>query len=130
MGREVEVRAVPGMHQEQFEVISLDSGPPVEIALDWLGTGEPPQEPELIAGVVERHPEPAAPAEEPAEAAVDFDEERRPSAAPIAPFAALALEAFSPLDLGSDSETEETDETVDEAPDFPIMPRPDQGEES
>ncbi len=105
MGREVEVRAVPGMHQEQFEVISLDAGPPVEIALEWLGTGEPPQEPELIAGVVERAPEPAdaAAATTPAE---ESEEERRPGVAPFAPFAALALEAFSPLDLGSDSESE------------------------
>jgi hypothetical protein len=128
MGREVEVRAVPGMHQEQFEVISLDAGEPVEIALAWLGTGEPPQEPELIAGVVERPPEPAAP---PAQAEdVEIVDERRRGVAPIAPFAALALEAFSPLDLGSDSDGDETDEAVDEAPDFPIMPRPEQGEES
>jgi ribonuclease G len=130
MGRQVEVRAVPSMHQEQFEVIALDGGPPVEIPLTWLGTGEPIPEPELIRGVVERPPieEMATPA--PLAAAEDPEEKRSPAAAPMAPFAALALEAFSPLDLGSDSEADEPDETVDGAPNFRILPRPEQGEES
>jgi len=131
MGREVEVRAVPGMHQEQFEVIALDDGPPVAIALAWLGTGEPDPQPELTVGVVERPPipEPVAAAAEPDDTEKP-EEERRPAVAPLAPFAALALEAFSPLDLGSDSEGDETDETVDAAPNFRILPRPEQGEES
>ncbi|MEE3330681.1 MAG: Rne/Rng family ribonuclease [Myxococcota bacterium] len=37
LGREVEVRARPGLHQEQFELSALDQGPPVEISLSWLG---------------------------------------------------------------------------------------------
>jgi hypothetical protein len=36
LGREIEVRAVPGLHQEQFEVSALDGGPPVELKLRWL----------------------------------------------------------------------------------------------
>jgi ribonuclease G len=36
LGREIEVRAVPGLHQEQFEVSALDAGPPVSIPLQWL----------------------------------------------------------------------------------------------
>ena len=36
LGREIEVRARPGLHQEQFEVQALDEGPPVEISLRWL----------------------------------------------------------------------------------------------
>ncbi len=36
LGREVEVRARPGLHQEQFEVEALDPGPPVDIPLRWL----------------------------------------------------------------------------------------------
>jgi len=36
LGREIEVRAVPGLHQEQFEVTALDSGPPVALSLRWL----------------------------------------------------------------------------------------------
>jgi ribonuclease G len=37
LGREVEVRARPGMHHEQFEVEALDAGPPVPVTLGWLG---------------------------------------------------------------------------------------------
>jgi ribonuclease G len=41
LGREIEVRARPGIHQEQFEITALDSGPPVSIPLRWLdGPGE------------------------------------------------------------------------------------------
>ena len=36
LGREIEVRARPGLHQEQFEVTALNEGPPVDIALRWL----------------------------------------------------------------------------------------------
>jgi ribonuclease G len=36
LGREIEVRARPSLHQEQFEVEALDSGPPVVIPLRWL----------------------------------------------------------------------------------------------
>jgi ribonuclease G len=36
LGREIEIRARPGIHQEQFEVIALDEGPPVELPLRWL----------------------------------------------------------------------------------------------
>ena len=36
IGREIEVRAKPGLHQEQFEVEALDAGPPVTLALGWL----------------------------------------------------------------------------------------------
>jgi hypothetical protein len=37
LGREIEIRGQPGLHQEQFEVIALDSGPPVSVPLQWLG---------------------------------------------------------------------------------------------
>jgi ribonuclease G len=36
LGREIEVRARPGLHQEQFEVEALDIGAPVAIPLRWL----------------------------------------------------------------------------------------------
>jgi hypothetical protein len=36
LGHEIEVRARPGIHQEQFEVEALDEGPPVTIPLRWL----------------------------------------------------------------------------------------------
>jgi len=40
LGREIEVRARPGMHHEQFEVEALDAGPPVPVQLGWLGRGD------------------------------------------------------------------------------------------
>ncbi len=43
LGCEIEVRAVPGQHQEQFEVTALDAGPPVSLPLQWLN--DKPDEP-------------------------------------------------------------------------------------
>jgi ribonuclease G len=40
LGREIEIRARPGLHQEQFEVQALDEGPAVEIPLRWLRSPE------------------------------------------------------------------------------------------
>ena len=37
LGCKIEVRGQPGLHQEQFEVTALDSGPPVSVPLQWLG---------------------------------------------------------------------------------------------
>lgn len=36
LGKEIEIRARPGLHQEQFEIEALDDGPPIEIELRWL----------------------------------------------------------------------------------------------
>jgi ribonuclease G len=44
LGREIEVRARPGIHQEQFEVTALDAGPPVSIPLRWLDGTRPSAE--------------------------------------------------------------------------------------
>ena len=38
LGRKIEIRSQPGLHQEQFEVTALDSGPPVFVPLQWLGS--------------------------------------------------------------------------------------------
>jgi len=48
LGREIEIRARPGQHQEQFEVEALDAGPPVDLALSWLREPAPP--PAALAG--------------------------------------------------------------------------------
>ncbi|MEZ4219044.1 MAG: Rne/Rng family ribonuclease [Myxococcota bacterium] len=48
LGRKVEVRARPGLHQEQFEVTALDQGPPVEIALGWLALPKPDDDEEVV----------------------------------------------------------------------------------
>jgi ribonuclease G len=65
LGREVEVRARPGLHQEQFEVTALDEGPPVEIPLRWLGAEIPEPGPPLTVS------EGSTREEAPAEAAVE-----------------------------------------------------------
>jgi len=36
LGREIQIVARPGMHQEQFEIVATGEGPSVEIELDWL----------------------------------------------------------------------------------------------
>ncbi len=63
LGRQIEIRVRPGLHQEQFEVTALDEGPPVDIQLRWLKAAaneEPPP-----AGAL---PEPSPPETAPAEA--------------------------------------------------------------
>jgi hypothetical protein len=124
LGREVEVRAVPGVHQEQFEVIALDEGPPVSFPLPWLG-GEPEPAREEPARV--EAPAAAAPPAEPALDAI-------PAADPSAPEPTAPPERarprfetldFSPLDLDAEGA-----EAVDAAADSPILPRPERDEES
>jgi len=44
LGREIEIRARPGLHQEQFEVAALDAGPPVALSLRWLDDRKPEEE--------------------------------------------------------------------------------------
>jgi hypothetical protein len=46
LGREIEIRARPGLHQEQFEVVALDEGPQVSLSLRWLEDGKPEEEAE------------------------------------------------------------------------------------
>ncbi len=41
IGKEIEIRARPGMHQEQFELLVLEAGPPVELELSWLRNRHP-----------------------------------------------------------------------------------------
>jgi len=89
LGRQIEVRARPGQHQEQFELTALDAGPPVELTLPWLSQVQPEKPPEAAL-----RPEPATAAgSEPAEAAEAEpagDEPPEPAEAPAAePVAAL-----------------------------------------
>ena len=41
IGKDIEIRARPGMHQEQFELLALEPGPPVELELSWLRSHHP-----------------------------------------------------------------------------------------
>jgi len=100
LGRAIEVRATPGLHQEQFEVVALDQGPPVALRLPWLGLGAP--EPEADAA--------GEPADEP--------EEEKPAA--VEPAVALATAA----------EPAPHAEAVDAASESPILPPPREDEGS
>jgi len=102
LGRAIEVRAVPGLHQEQFEVLALDQGPPVELRLAWLGQGA------ANAGA-----EAPAPEEPPIEA----DDEKLAEEAPSLCFAATRESLAAP-------------EAVDAATESPILPRPSEGDGS
>jgi hypothetical protein len=83
LGREIEIRGQPGLHQEQFEVTALDSGPPVSIPLQWLGI--PPEPVEEVTSAADSQtgaeaPSSAAVADssEPADAAADESESAPP----------------------------------------------------
>ncbi|MEE9608604.1 MAG: Rne/Rng family ribonuclease [Myxococcota bacterium] len=60
LGCEIEIRARPGLHQEQFEVTALDEGPPVEIPLTWLGERRAPPQAEPALAADEKKPEESA----------------------------------------------------------------------
>ena len=76
LGREIEIRARTGLHQEQCEIVALGDGPPVSLGLSWLQ---------------EQKPEAEVPTDAPEPAATD-DAEAEPQTA-IEAKAAEALEA-------------------------------------
>jgi hypothetical protein len=57
LGREVEIRARADLHQEQFELVALDEGPPVPLALPWLSAGARGGRQETIAERIEERGE-------------------------------------------------------------------------
>ena len=130
LGRELEIRATPGLHQEQFEVVALDAGPPVTLSLGWL---RDPNEPEKEAGAVPDPTElvPAAlassevPGLEPVPPA--------PLSAPEAPEALSepteAAEPAEPADALPAAAEEPAPQVVDGEPESPILPRLQETEE-
>jgi len=93
LGREIEIRARPGLHQEQFEVVAVDSGPPISLALDWL-EGSKPEEPKPEKPEATQEPEEsAAVSEDLTEAEPAVDAEAEVAAVPgVAPAPAVAAE--------------------------------------
>jgi hypothetical protein len=68
LGREIEVRARGGLHQEQFEVTALGEATPAPFQVPWLGgNGSTPKESlaSVPAGPVPEGPAAEAPAAEP-----------------------------------------------------------------
>jgi ribonuclease G len=147
LGREIEVRAVPGLHQEQFEVSALDGGPPVDLKLRWLVEHRDPTDlatpapiddldedkPEELRGeaatsedeeVESRGWDETASFDEPAESDSDAEAEEGPRAE-------LRLSEPEVFDLFSDdSDAEEGDEDLDAPGDGARLPRPEPSEGS
>jgi ribonuclease G len=122
LGREIEVRAKPGLHQEQFEVTALDEGPAVEIPLRWLQDPKPPEtgapaaaiaavaaeataNPEAETPPPDETPEPAAAAEATATPT--------PLASEEAPDGEDGAAARAPSQAGPDGEAEQREEDGD-----------------
>ncbi len=117
LGRELEVHARPTLHQEQFELVALDTGPPVSLELPWLAAAatepvrqrgaavdeaRPPESPEAAATA-------ATPGEESALAGSPNDPSPGASGEPPLPAPGL--------------------EPVDAAPEFRILPPSREGTE-
>ena len=132
LGREIEIRARPGQHQEQFEVTALDQGPPVPLELAWLR--EIPKD-ELPAGEAGPPPEEEAEAAEPPipeagplpEAEAEGSEPRAAEAAP----AIHAADSAAPVALApADEERGAMPEMLDADGERPILRRSEKPEES
>ena len=129
LGREIEIRARPGLHQEQFELTALDEGPPVALSLSWLSDATDEAETEL--------PEPTELV--PPELAEREVEDRPEAPEPVGDEApALASEALTAADAapaaqaeGAAAQTESAptaSETPEEQP--PASPEPDAAAEA
>ena len=116
LGRALEVRAVPGLHQEQFEVTALDQGPPIALRLSWLGIGDPePSDRAAGGGHEPAAPEPPADGEPRAGALLD-------------PRVEVALEETERSEGGEEIGLEP--DPVDGTSESPILPPPREDRES
>jgi ribonuclease G len=101
--REIEIRGRPGLHQEQFEVTALDSGPPVSIPLQWLGFPPEPGDERVSTAELEREAGKSASAAapetaEPADAAADGPDPEPTPPGSEAPREAAEEESEAPLE--------------------------------
>jgi ribonuclease G len=121
LGRELEIRVRPDIHQEQFEVRALDAGAKVELSLPWLATARA------------EAAEPAAEAATAAASAAAGEGEAGagPEGAPDAAFAVELAAASSPAPpVEAASALAASAQAVDGRRDFPILPGSEEREES
>jgi hypothetical protein len=117
LGRKIEVRARADMHQEQFELTSLDEAVPVSFQVPWLDTREPDSKAEGDQKASEEGGEAAADAEPAAPEAVAAPPEETPEAATEeAPVAAAEALAEEPPEAAVEAPTEEKPEAPAEEP--------------
>ena len=136
LGREIEVRGRPGLHQEQFEVTALDEGPAVEIALRWLTDKQTQDQAEETEPAAPEPPEGNEAAEAAAPAAVELAAQAEPEAEepretaeepPAAEASAPESEAPAESDPADASPAaqeapEEIAQTLDAEAESPILP--------
>ncbi len=134
LGREIEVRARPGLHQDQFEVTALDEGPPVTIPLRWLEERKPDKDEAEPEPTVPKPEAAAAPVESPSEGSIEIPVES-PVESPVelVPHAPEDEEigdgAEAPLEEAEPEQAESPGEPavasaqpLDESADSPILP--------
>jgi len=115
LGREIEIRARPGLHQEQFEVVALGEGPPVTLELSWLQEQKPEAEVpvdvpvQAATSAAETEPEIASEATA-SEAIAAPAETPEPEPAPAA--SAVDVDAAAPAEIAA----EEVETAAAEAP--------------
>jgi hypothetical protein len=138
LGFEIEVRARPGLHQEQFEVQARGRGEPVVIPLRWLAAGdEPAAEPEVAEAapeeaVIEAEKSPEITLEGLIEAPLELlDDPEMPEIEPeidaaVAPEADAAPEG----DAEADPDLAEVPQPLDDAAESPILPPVPEAEEN
>jgi len=117
LGRAVEVRARPGLHQEQFEVTALDSGAPVELEIPWLAPPavETAQEEPEASTPAETGPEPAdTPELEEGEPEAAAEPEPQVEAAPADPEPPPASAAGLELEEDEPEPDDKPDDTLGE----------------
>jgi ribonuclease G len=117
LGRDLEIRARPGMHQEHFEVVALDEGAPVELEVPWLAaTGQAETKGGSDSGLEEEEPGGEDPMEE-------ADEK------PATPVPTLAIPSHEvPEPIGAAAPP--TAEAVDSTTQFRILPRSGESEDA
>ena len=100
LGREIEVRTRPGLHQEQFEIEALDVGPAVPIPVPWLES----REERAAAEAARRAAADAARAAAAEEARLAAAAREAAEATPPEPLPEIAFEvaAVAPADLPAD----------------------------
>ena len=104
LGREIEVRTRPGLHQEQFEIEALDEGRAMPIAVPWLESRE-----ERASAEAARRAEADAARTAAAEDARLAEAARLapPEAAPVEPLPEIAFEIAAVAAPGDPPEEEE-----------------------
>jgi len=117
LGREIEIRGQSGLHQEQFEVTALDSGPPVSIPLQWLGFPPEPGDERVSTAELEREAGKSASAAapettEPADAAADGPDPEPTPPGSEAPREAAEEESEAPRET-AEEESEAPRETAE-----------------